>query len=393
MKMLRETINRYFDRLVTPRIHLGHKSWLTFHVCGYAGLGIAVLLTLFLTNHQGLSLAVTAVIILGAVFTFYGLVMATKIVTGEERITYYHHEMAVIVVAMVLLGSLHQPRLPYLDVTILGLGAFLVCGRVGCLMTGCCHGRPSHWGVSYREEHAAVGFTPYYVGVRLLPVQAAESLWVLFITSAGIFMVLRSHASGAAFGWYIVMYDLGRFYLEFLRGDPDRPYLWGFSQPQWISLLLICAVLVAELAGVLPFHAWHAGVVLGMVLTMIAAKRAGNRQLLHPRHIHEIAAAIEGASHRRPEARPVGHWTLLPSRRAVTSEVRVGCTSLGVQVSTGRLGSETRHYSISYRDGGMTVETARVIARIVLQLERANGPAQLHKGNRDVFHLLLHESS
>ena len=32
---------------------------------------------------------------------------------------------------------------PYLDATALGLGAFLACGRVGCTLAGCCHGRPA----------------------------------------------------------------------------------------------------------------------------------------------------------------------------------------------------------------------------------------------------------
>ena len=107
-------------------------------------------------------------------------------------------------------------------------------------MVGCCHGRPHRWGVCYREEHAAVGFTPYFVGVRLFPIQAVESLWVFCIVTTGVTFVLNGRPAGAALAWYVVTYDLGRFCFEFLRGDPDRPYLWGFSQPQWISLLLMC---------------------------------------------------------------------------------------------------------------------------------------------------------
>ena len=70
--------------------------------------------------------------------------------TGEERIIYYRHEIAVMVVAALLLWLLRQPLLPYLDVTILGIGMFLTCGRMGCFMVGCCHGRPHDWGVCYR---------------------------------------------------------------------------------------------------------------------------------------------------------------------------------------------------------------------------------------------------
>lgn len=107
-----------------------------------------------------------------AVIIFLGMVMATKIITGEERLSYCDHEIVIMVVAALFLWLTHQPILFYLDITILGIGTFLFCGRIGCLMVGCCHGRPYHWGVCYRPEHAAVGFPPYYVGVRLFPIQA-----------------------------------------------------------------------------------------------------------------------------------------------------------------------------------------------------------------------------
>src|SRR5439155_22019386 len=101
----------------------------------------------------------------------------------------YHHEIDVMINAALLLWLLGQPLLPYLDLTILGIGMFLACGRVGCLMVGCCHGRPHSWGVRYKQEHADAGFAPYYVGVRLFPIQAVESLWVLSIVIVGNFFV------------------------------------------------------------------------------------------------------------------------------------------------------------------------------------------------------------
>src|SRR5262249_15606184 len=232
-------------------------------------------------------------IVLVAELTFFGLVMATKIITGEERIINYHHQIGVMVVTAVLLWLLGQPILPYLDVAILSIGIFLVCGRIGCLMVCCCHGRPSRWGVCYREEHAAAGFTPYFVGVRLFPVQAVESCWIFCIVLVGSAFVLRGHPPGEALAWYVVTYDLGRFCFEFLRGDPDRPYYRGFSQPQWISLILMLAVALAELSGLLPFHAWHicATVLLSLTMGAISVKRhlqkTAKYQILHARHIRE----------------------------------------------------------------------------------------------------------
>jgi hypothetical protein len=391
-------LNRSLDKFVRPDIYAGGGFRPAFQVCGYTGLALAVSLALTLTSALGLSPVVTAILVFAAVLTFFGLVMATKIITGEERIIYYHHEIAVMVVAAYLLWLLGHPVLPYLDVLILGVGAFLVCGRVGCLMVGCCHGRPHRWGVCYREEHADAGFTPYFVGVRLFPVQAVESLWVLCIVTTGVTFVLSGRPPGAALAWYVVTYDLGRFCFEFLRGDPDRSYLFGFSQPQWISLLLMCGVVWAEVAGVLPFHSWHVAATACLALAMAAVSlarrfsRTARHRLLHPRHVKEVAEAVALVSSPSTEAKAASQWTVLPRRNSMPAPVHIGFTSLGIQISAGKISGAagaTYHYTLSCRDGGMTEETARILAGLILQLRQAIGAGEFVKGNRNVFHLLI----
>jgi Prolipoprotein diacylglyceryl transferase len=164
---VRETINGRLDRLARPEVRLLGRVRPAFLVCGYTGLAAAVALALTLVGLRGLSPWVFGGIILTSMATFLALAMATKIVTGREMLIYYHHEVAVMAVAAGYLWLLCRPMLPYLDITLLGVGTFLAFGRVGCLMAGCCHGRPHGWGVRYREEHAAAGFTPCFVGVRL----------------------------------------------------------------------------------------------------------------------------------------------------------------------------------------------------------------------------------
>jgi hypothetical protein len=161
--LFREVFNRHLDKLIRIEVYVLHRSCPAFQVCGYAGLALAVLLTMTLVTYRSLSPVVMAGIVLAAVSTFLGLAMVTKIVTGEERLIYYHHEIAVMVVAAGLLWLLRQPIPPYLDATILGVGLFLARGRVGCLMVGCCHGRSHRWGVCYRAEHAAASFTHNFI--------------------------------------------------------------------------------------------------------------------------------------------------------------------------------------------------------------------------------------
>lgn len=256
---LREVFNRTLDKLVRPQVLVLGRSLPAFQVCGVTGLGPAILLAMIFVMYLGLSPFVMVGLVAAAVIVFFGLVMATKIITGEERIIYYHHEIAVMMMAALFLWLTHQPMLPYLDITILGIGTFLFCGRIGCLMVGCCHGRPCRWGVCYRMEHAEAGFTPYLVGVRLFPIQAVESLWVFCIVVTGITFILRGWPPGTALAWYVIAYDTGRFCFEFLRGDADRPYLLGFSQPQWISVVLMCFLVWAEITGAILFQWWHWG--------------------------------------------------------------------------------------------------------------------------------------
>jgi len=333
---------------------------------------------------------------MAAVFTFFSLVMATKIITGEERIIYYHHEIGVIVVAAVLLWALGQPILPYLDVTILSIGIFLVCGRIGCFMVGCCHGRPSGFGVCYREEHAAAGFTHYLVGVRLFPIQAVESLWVFCIVFVGVTFVLRGHPSGEALAWYVVTYDLGRFCFEFMRGDPDRPYYRGFSQPQWISLILMVGVAWAEFFGILPFHTWHIGATIVLAVTMIAIsvkrylQKTAKYHLLHARHIREVAEAIILASNLET------HNAIVFGRDSAPVNIHLGYTSLGIQISSGEISGAAGvigHYALSCRNGALSEEAARTLSKLILQLKRASVSIEFIKGNRGVFHLLIRSLS
>lgn len=397
----REFFNSHLDKLVRPQVYLFHRPWPAFQVCGYTGLALAILLAMSLVTSLGLSPLVMAAIILSAVLTFLGLAMATKIVTGEENLVYYHHEIAVVTVTAVLLWLLRQPILPYLDATILGVGLFLACGRIGCLMVGCCHGRPYRWGVRYRAEHAAAGFTPYYVGIRLFPIQAVESLWVLFIVCVGSLMILTGQPPGSALAWYIVTYDLGRFFFEFMRGDPERPYLWGFSEAQWISFVLVCVVVAAELSGFIAFQSWHIGAMAGLGLTMIGValhrrfQKTARYQLLHPHHVKQVAQAIELVSERKPDVPSKVPWTIMPPRHFNSAGVRAAQTFLGIQISASQTRSGVNciyHYALSNRNGSMTEETARVLADLILLLKGMPDSSELVRGNRGVFHLLIRPS-
>src|SRR5262249_31080442 len=151
-------------------------------------------------------------------------------------------------------------------------------------------------------------------------------------------------------------------------------YYRGFSQPQWISLILMLAVALAELSGLLPFHAWHicATVLLSLTMGAISVKRhlqkTAKYQILHARHIREVAEAMKLAS--RYEAADTDGFD---------RGICLGCTSLGIQISAGEIRDEAgtrQHYAISYRYGAMTEGAARILAKLIFQLKRASGSAE-----------------
>jgi len=382
-------LERVVEESFHPEVRLLRRKYPTFQVCGYTGLVLAIALAIIVIRHEDLSFWVLARIIAAAITTFFVLVMGTKILTGEERIIYYHHEIGVMVVSALLLWATRQPLLPYLDITILGIGTFLTFGRIGCLLVGCCHGRPSRWGVRYGDEHAAAGFPSYLVGVRLFPIQAVESFWVLCTVAVGTFFVWSGKAPGTALAWYVVTYDLGRFCFEFARGDADRSYWLGFSQPQWLSLFLTSGIVWAELAGALPVVRWHVAVFILLVaaLAAVSMKRhiqaTSEFQLLHPRHIKQVANALRSTSTSTERSAVWSHGQ--------TTVVSIASTSLGIRISGSEAGSgEERmyHYTIS-AEKELTEQAAKLLARLIRRLKGAAGPQRLIAGSQGVFHLLV----
>jgi prolipoprotein diacylglyceryltransferase len=206
-----------------------------------------------------------------------GLIGLGKLaLTGVESYTFYHYQAGVLATATALLALTRQPVLPYLDVIALALAAALACGRFGCQAAGCCHGRPHAWGVCYRERpYRALGFTPHLLGVRLFPVQLAEALWLLAIVLSGGAMLLAGRPSGSVLAWYVLGYALGRFCLEFWRGDGGRPFLAALSTAQWTCLVWSGGTVAAQWIGLLPFAPWHLALAGGGAAAALLSLRRG----------------------------------------------------------------------------------------------------------------------
>jgi hypothetical protein len=366
-----------------------------FRFVGYGGFALAFVQSMFLAQRLGISrvtlLGITGVVIL----TFSALTMATKIIVGKELIIYYHHEIAVLAMTALFLRLTGQTVLPYLDVTTVGLGLFLACGRIGCLMVGCCHGRPSSWGIVYRNEHVQSGFPEYLAGVRLFPIQAVESLFAFGLVATGITVLLKGYTAGTAFGLYVLLYALARFFFEFARGDAVRPYLWGFSEAQWTSLLLAVLETSAQQARLMPHYRWHICVPLLLLSSMliVAAKRLGDKtasfELSHPRHIRQLAEGVVLADGVAPSLFSEFDFSRQPR---VRPEVRIAETSLGIRVSSGEIllgACRIRHYTLSSNSRQLSPHSARLLGRLIARLRNDSTPFEVLAANPGMFHLVF----
>jgi len=105
-------------------------------------------------------------------------------------------------------------------------------GRLGCLMAGCCHGRPAAWGLYHVN-----------LGEKVIPVQLFEALFLFALTA--FLWLYTGRRRGSGFALYMILYGAWRFFAEFLRAD-DRgaTIVTALSPSQFTSVLLIAAGLV-----------------------------------------------------------------------------------------------------------------------------------------------------
>ncbi|KYC75537.1 MULTISPECIES: prolipoprotein diacylglyceryl transferase [Bacillus] len=110
-------------------------------------------------------------------------------------------------------------------------------GRIACLLNGDAFGSPtgSNFGLVYPKGTVAYDT---YGSLPLWPAEVWESQWDFIVFGLILIFKNRTWPKGFLFLVYNILYALGRFMLEFLRGDSAR-YLFDFTAGQWTSLIVI----------------------------------------------------------------------------------------------------------------------------------------------------------
>lgn len=116
-----------------------------------------------------------------------------------------------------------------------------LCGlaRVGCIFTGCCRGCPVEWGI----------FNPQ-TRVNVFPIQLIESVFVILIIIVLLYRAKKRgyQANGLQTPMALVIYGVGRFFLEFLHDD--QKFFLGCSKNAFHSLFMlivgVCWILITN---------------------------------------------------------------------------------------------------------------------------------------------------
>ena len=134
----------------------------------------------------------------------------------------------------------HLPFWKVVDVYSPAISLGLGVGRIGCFAAGCCYGKPttSAWGVVFRDpfSHEISGVP---LGIPLYPTQPIMSLTSLSISAILMWRYSRKSRDGEIFVLYLALYAVARFFIEFLRGDEDRGFVFHhlLSTSQFIAIL------------------------------------------------------------------------------------------------------------------------------------------------------------
>jgi len=127
--------------------------------------------------------------------------------------------------------------IPLFDIFAPALALAHAIGRVGCIFGGCCYGiavSPTH-PFSFIYPPTSLG-APHGIPLLAVPLIEAVFLFALAIALATVYLVRKKPGLGASI--YLLVYPIGRFILEYFRGDIVRGNYWMFTTSQIISILV-----------------------------------------------------------------------------------------------------------------------------------------------------------
>lgn len=136
--------------------------------------------------------------------------------------------------------------LRYMDIAMPSVALAQALGRIGCFWAGCCYGAQTHSHISITYINSA--YAPN--GIPLVPTQLISSGLDFLLFVVLLILAAKLKAPGQVGGFYLIFYSIGRFVLEFFRGDLIRGSVGTLSTSQFISFFtLAMGILLVVISG------------------------------------------------------------------------------------------------------------------------------------------------
>ncbi len=162
----------------------------------------------------------------------------------EGGLVFYGGLIAGAITLIICSRKKNIPVWKMLDIGAPGVAFTHMFGRLGCLMAGCCYGKPTHlpWGIKFQnpDSFARPLDTPVH------PTQLYEATALFFIFCfLYFFLNKKKKFDGQVVLTYLFLYSIIRFFVEFFRGDESRGFVISnlISTSQFISIFILIITL------------------------------------------------------------------------------------------------------------------------------------------------------
>ena len=133
-----------------------------------------------------------------------------------------------------------QPFLKYADIVLTSVALAQGFGRIGCFLAGCCYGVETEGPLHIVFTHS--DFAPN--NVQLVPTQLISSGLDFLNFLVLVLIAKKKPADGVVTACYLIFYSIGRFCIEFFRGDLIRGSVGPLSTSQFISIFMAIAGII-----------------------------------------------------------------------------------------------------------------------------------------------------
>jgi len=151
-------------------------------------------------------------------------------------LVYYGGLILGMIVAVLYLKKKEMPLWQVADILAPSIAIGQAIGRWGCFFAGCCYGVKTDvpWAIVFSDPNS---LAPQ--GIPLHPTQIYLSINAVVIFSILVWLRKRKSFDGQIIWTYGVLYSIGRFIIEYFRGDDRGVAVESlFSTSQFIGILI-----------------------------------------------------------------------------------------------------------------------------------------------------------